>query len=253
MPPYIDLLARRCPAWATIARSQDALDVDAAIESASGRPLPVVRLSVWVDYRLRVKQRAPALWPEGCPERHMESGGTFCLGKGAPLRPMTNGEADTWWEWLREFVKAQFFADRNAYWPTRYLHHGDAADAQIEMEKISAGTVFEEDVRQALDEHRGWLAGDLPRLVKNKSRLVNLRAPCPRGCCKRKAPLPKGASRTCYPKLRKACKQRELALSLIRLEYKRREKEDEFWKTHPRKVCCGTMQRCPLRQEKDNQ
>jgi hypothetical protein len=117
----------------------------------------------------------------------------------------------------------------------------------VDMEKLAAGTALQEDVRQALDENRGWLADSLPRLTKDKTRLVNLRSPCPRGCCKRKSPLPKSLGRVCYPKLRRGCKQRELVLALVKLEYARRRKEEEFWKQHPRKTCCGTMRECPLK------
>jgi hypothetical protein len=247
MHEYIELIASRRPEWAIATEVGEGLDVDATIVSASGRRMPVVRLHASVHGRLSIKQRDPASWPEGCPERHIEAGGTFCLGKGAPLRPGTAEEADTWWEWLGEFLKAQFFADRNAYWPTRFLHHGQAADVQVEMEELAAGTFLQEDVRQALDEGRGWLADALPRLTKDKLRLINLRSPCPRGCCKRKAPLPKSPGRTCYPTLRRRCKQRELVLSLVKLEYARRKKEKEFWAQHPRKVCCETMRDCPLK------
>jgi hypothetical protein len=249
MHQFTRTIANRCPGWATAMRAAEGLDIDATIVSGSGRPMPVVRLHVWVDSRVRVKQRDPALWPEGCPERHIEWGGTFCLGKGTPLRPGTDAEADTWWEWLSEFLQAQFFADRNGFWPTRFLHHGFAADVQLKMEELAAGTFFAEDVRQALDEGTGWLTGTLPRLTKDRSQLINLRSPCPRGCSTRKTKLPKGARRTCYPILRRGCSQRELVLSLVKLEYERRRKEVEFWKQHPRKVCCGTMRDCPLPRE----
>jgi hypothetical protein len=246
MHRFIRSIASRCPAWATATETDDGLDVDATVIRASGRPMPAIHLRVWVQGRLRVKQRDPVRWPEGCPERHIEWGGTFCLGKGAPLAPDTDEDADTWWHWLREFISAQFFADRNGYWPTRFLHHGDAADVQVAMENLVADTILEADVRQALDERRGWLAEESPRLTRDRTALVNLRSPCPRGCSKRKAPLPKGADRKAYPILRRRCKQRELLLSVVKLEMKRRAKEEEYWAQHPRKECCGTMKACPL-------
>jgi hypothetical protein len=118
------------------------------------------------------------------------------------------------------------------------------------MEEKARGTLFEEDVHQALDHRTGWLAGDLPRLARDGSRLVNLRAPCPRGCFRRKTPLPKGAMRIRYPILRRSCKERETMLALVKLEYQRRKLEEEFWGHHPRTTCCGTMDKCPLRRSK---
>jgi hypothetical protein len=244
---YLGLISSRCPSWATVSQAGAELHIEAEVVGDSGRPMPSVALRAWVQVQLRVAQRGFRRWPEGCPERHIEAPGTFCLGKGKPLQPSTNEQADTWWEWLRLFVGAQFFADRNQFWPTRFLHHGDASDVQIEMEDLARGTIFENDVNQAHDDRTGWLAEKLPRLTKDATHLVNLRAPCPRGCVRRKAPLPKGAHRKSYPVLRRACKQRQLVFSLVKLEYKRRKKEDEFWGHHPREICCGTMRDCPLR------
>lgn len=247
------LIASRCPAWAKVTHAGIGLDIDAAVVDDSGRPLPAVELRVSVNERVRVTQRDPARWPTACPERHIEVPGTFCLGKGEPLSPANTREADIWWEWLREFLVSQFFAERNHFWPSgRALHHGQAADVQLKMEAISAQTFLEDDVRHALEERKGWLAGQLPRLTKDGTRLVNQRAPCPRGCFKRRAPLSKGANRKLHPILRRSCKEKSILFSLIKLEHARRKSEMEFWDKHPRKVCCGTMFECPLKKESEN-
>lgn len=247
MHQFLELISKRCPGWAIVSQAGAEIHIDAAVIGDSGRPMPSVALRAWVQNRLRVAQRGFLRWPEGCPERHIEAPGTFCLGKGKPLQPATNDQADTWWEWLDKFLRAQFFADRNGFWPTRFLHHGDASDLQIEMEDLARGTIFESDVKQAHDNRIGWLTEKLPRLTKDANSLVNLRAPCPRGCSKRKAPPPKGPGRKSYPVIRRRCDHRELMLALVKLELKRRKKEEEFWGQHPRKQCCGTMKECPLR------
>jgi hypothetical protein len=138
---------------------------------------------------------------------------------------------------------------------------------QLKMEHAALGTSLEGDVRKALEERSGWLSRPLPRLPvarkKKKSKksktgkakaalvrpnMLNLRSPCPRGCHKRKAPLPKGPDRKDYPILRKSCKQRPLLVQLIRLEQERREAETAFWTDCASKPCCGTMDDCPLRE-----
>lgn len=251
MHRFVRLVLDRRPNWASARENGTGIDVDISLKTASGRPRPTVHLHFWADSQLRVKQREPKIWPEGCPERHIEREGTFCLGKArAPLRPSRDAEADAWWEWLKQFLYAQFFADKNGFWPSdRALHHGNAADSQLKMEELARSSFLETDVAMALEARTGWLAGKLPRLTKDQKHLTNLRSPCPRGCFKRKTPLPKGARRRVHPILRKGCKQKELILALIKLEYERRKKEDEFWASHPRKVCCGTMRDCPLRKK----
>ena len=254
MHQSIQLLAIRCPAWAKVTHAGTDLDIEATVVDDSGRPLPTVALRVSSDVRVRVSQRDPARWPTACPERHIEVPGTLCLGKGEPLSPASSREADTWWEWLREFITSQFFADRNQFWPSgRALHHGDAANVQLQMEAISAHTCFEEDVRNALENGKGWLAQKLPRLTKDGTRLVNQRAPCPRGCQKRRTPLPKGFNRKPHPILRKSCKKADIMFALVKLERERRKKDGEFWDQHPRKVCCGTMSHCPLKKGSRNE
>lgn len=247
MHQSVHLIANKCPTWANATQSGNGLDIDATVVDDSGRPMPTVQLRVWADSRVRIKERDPHRWPIACPERHIEAAGTFCLGKGDPLSPKNNREVGIWWDWLRQFLISQFFADKERYWPSgRGLHHGKASDIQLKMEELARGTILEEDVRQALEEGRGWLAESLPRLTKDRKRLTNLCAPCPRGCFKRKAPLPKGIHRKKHPIIRGNCREKGLVHSIIRLEFDRRKCEAEFWYGHPRKVCCGTMVNCPL-------
>ena len=250
MHQSLNLIAIKCPTWANVTKSGNGLDIDATVVDDSGRPRPNVRLRVWADSRVRVRERDPNRWPIACPERHIEAAGTFCLGKGDPLSPRDDREVYIWWDWLRQFLTSQFFADKERYWPSgRGLHHGKASDIQIKMEKLAQGTIFEDDVRFALEEGRGWLAERLPRLTKDQTRLTNLGAPCPRGCFKRKAPLPKGVHRKNHPVVRSNCREKDLIREIIRLEFDRRRCEKEFWLWHPRKVCCGTMTNCPLERD----
>jgi hypothetical protein len=100
---------------------------------------------------------------------------------------------------------------------------------------LACGSIFEDDVENALHAQTGWLAGEIPRLHKSGTKLVNLRAACPRGCTRRGRPV-----------LRRKCKKRQLMFEIVREERRRREAECNFWASFPRKQCCGTMDGCPL-------
>lgn len=197
--------------------------------------------------KILVKQRGKPRWPAGCPERHIESDGAFCLGVGAPIHPHSAADADTWWVWLKEFLDSQIFVDSNRYWPSgRTLHHGQAAHIQIEMEELSRGTFLENDVRRHLEEGDGWLSQHLPRLSKDGRSLINLRSPCPVGCFTRTGPPSKIQGRKKHAVLRRDCQQKTLLLALVKLELIRLKKENEFWQSHPRKTCCKSIVGCPL-------
>jgi hypothetical protein len=204
----------------------------------SGRPFGPIQLAVKsIAGALAVREASiPTRWPAGCPERHINHDGTFCIGEGAINSPHTAGDADLWWEALGKFLVGQRHAERSGEWLyPRSLHHGKASDHQRELERLAKGTQFEEDVERALHSRCGWLADELPRLHKDGTRLVNLRSPCPKGCEKRRHPI-----------VRRRCKQRELMFRLVKEEHLRREAERKFWEAYPRKQCCGTMKSCPL-------
>lgn len=238
MNAQLKLIQAQCPSWATVALTKGALEVVARVVLPSGRPDVGVTLQVTAPHgRISVKERPPRRWPIGCPERHINRNGTFCLGVGDPIEPDTKADADDWWYWLSEFILSQRVADESGIWPnTRSLHHGDAYKHQKKMEDLAEGSPFQSEVTDALEGGDGWLAGEIPRLSKDGKRLVNLRAPCPRGCLRRKHPI-----------LRRKCKQKFLIYELIKHEHLRREEESKFWAEFEGRPCCETMKQCPLR------
>jgi hypothetical protein len=233
----LKLIADQCPQWATVVQVGKAL---AASVTAlpSGKPFgPVKVTSRSGSGSITVQEAAsPTRWPTACPERHINHDGTFCIGEGAINTPHTSGDAELWWEALGKFLVGQRYADKHRVWPyPRSLHHGTASKHQRELERLSRGSIFEDDVENALHAQSGWLAGEIPRLHRDRSRLVNLRAPCPRGCTRRGDPI-----------LRRKCKQRQLMFKIVREEWRRRVAEEGFWASYPRRECCGTMDGCPL-------
>lgn len=237
MNKQLQLLADQCPAWATVVQAGKTLAAS-VWAVPSGKPFGPIALSITaVSGTITVKETAaPTRWPVACPERHVNHDGTFCIGEGAINCPHTSGDAELWWEALGKFVVGQRYADTHRTWLyPRSLHHGRASHHQRELERLAGGSIFEDEVESALHAQTGWLAREIPRVHKSGSRLVNLRAPCPRGCTRRGRPV-----------LRRKCKQRQLIFEIVREERRRRKAEADFWASFPRKECCGTMDGCPL-------
>ena len=238
MKAQLELLRAQCPPWATVASAGQALR--AKVHALpSGKPYgPIDLLIKCSGNAVAVEERGkPTRWPVGCPERHINHDGSFCIGEGPINSPRTSGDAALWWEAIGKFLLGQRHADRYRRWLyPRSLHHGSASEHQRKLEDLAKGTPFADDVEQALHGGSSWLSGDIPRLHPKEARLTNLRAPCPRGCIRRGRPI-----------LRRKCKQRELMFEIVREEISRRKAEKLFWDNCPRKTCCGTMDGCPLR------
>jgi hypothetical protein len=232
----LQLIADQCPHWATVTQGEA---LSASVQALpSGKPYgPVALLIKAKAGKVTVEEAASAArWPTACPERHINHDGTFCVGEGAINSPQTSGDAELWWEALGKFIVGQRYADAYRTWPyPRSLHHGDASKHQRKLESLARGTILANDVEDALHGQSGWISGPLPRLHRTENRLTNLRSPCPRGCTRRGRPI-----------VRRRCKQRQLIFEIVREERHRRSAELEFWKSFPRKECCGTMENCPL-------
>lgn len=238
MAELLELIRSRSPDWVQAEAHGDRLVIVASVTRPSGQKSSAVSLCVWsAADRLYVCENEPRRWPKGCPERHINQDGTFCLGLGDTLSPSNLEQADHWWGWLRKFILGQLVAEKRGVWPqSRALHHGDAALFQKRMEEIAAGTRFELDVQKALELDTGWLTGPLPKLNRRKRRFRNFRAPCPRGC-----------RRGDQPALISDCEDKSLMFDLVSNEELRRDAESKFWKSWRGSACCNTMKRCPLR------
>jgi hypothetical protein len=190
-----------------------------------------VRYHVSVSYpvggrrdRLSVEESGEArLLPRGCPERHINRDGTFCLGWGSSLPPLpTSGEtAERWWKTLGGFLEDQNRASLTGKWRKGGgWAHGEAAQYQAGSEAMEPA--LPEGVRKAISS--GALA-----LTIHGDRLERRRTPCPCGsgimmkvCCEGKA------------------------VEYLGLRRKMLEAEKDFQKNWEDFVCCRTMVTCPL-------
>jgi len=178
-------------------------------------------------FRLHIKTRAEVrvsvrevdtsrALPAGCPERHINYDGTFCLGMvdDEPDLTMAAG-VDRWWARLAGFLKLQILAEATGKWPKENAwRHGDAAVAQRELELLVAD--------------RPWLA-DVPVAVFANGRVADRRARCP--CASGRATL--------------HCHETDL-VKAGRLRRQIEERETNYYREWE-SPCCRTMLSCGVR------
>lgn len=259
----IDQLNWVVPTWATIAkRIGNYLNVKACApmpSGASGRTYELVIKSTKDDKAQVSECTAQPLLPKCCLERHINSDGTFCLHIDSTKPILNSDSAITWWNSLRDYLNHQDYSSRRRKWPIHaQLSHGDAALVQLKMEELAEPLAWKQELLNSLFRGKGWLANELPRRRKDHSKLVNARAPCPRGChtkhhpyknqaCQRVKCAP-GCKKRHHPILRVKCPHRALVEELVLLEHLRRQMEDNVVTELRSKgvQCCRTMDDCAL-------
>jgi len=223
----------------------------------SGAPPPTYRLRVDVvgEYAM-VRELQPTSLPAYCPERHINIDGGFCLywGEVEPLSISGTQEAETWWMKVLTFLKRQQVACALRRWPAKAearAHGADAALQQLIAEDAAAklGPQFSTLLKDFRLTSVRSKTGSEPRLrlTLDGQRLVSVR--------ERSRQLMTKRSRCkcdCADELRlpiRACGDHETALTDMTFALERLEKaEKEFFRVYANsgRVCCGTMEDCPL-------
>jgi hypothetical protein len=213
----------------------------ASVPRPNGGFWPQVSLEISIsdEGKLQAREQPAQRWPEFCPHRHINEGGFFCLGLSDVPVVSSGDDAVRWWRILAAHLQMQFVADFTKTWPKDMeWDHGEAGATQAIMERIAVQNGLLNDVQTAHRYGQGWLSVELPRLTKAGDRLVNGRAPCPRGCQRRKHPI-----------LRRSCEKRDIIYQLVKLERRKRDQSAAFWAVVKDKPCCGQMANCPLQKE----
>ena len=181
--------------------------------------------------------------PPSCPERHINSNGSFCVGLDASEIVVDRDTANIWWNLLHNFLKLQQGASRTRVWPPRQeLSHGDAGAHHQKALSAARMLGLEDDYYRMLEGEPAWFSQKFPRVHKKEARLCNGRRACPKGCKNKKgSPIP-----------RRECQRKEQIAALVLHERRRRKAEAAFWRTFIKgdSSCCGTMRNCPLRELK---
>ncbi|MBA4130678.1 MAG: hypothetical protein C0519_04560 [Hyphomicrobium sp.] len=200
-----------------------------------------IGLRIWIDENEAcVQEPRPDRLPSRCPERHVNSDGTFCLGFNVGGLGDSLDGAHVWWGLLREFLKHQRTAEKTGLWPVRAaISHGMAGVHHVAALDAASKLGITETYHRLIEGEPCWIDDGSVRVHRDGTRLVNGRSPCPMRCLgKRKRPI-----------LRRECCKSEAVLRLVVSEMKRKSAEKEFWNNWTAKGyrCCGTMRGCPAR------
>lgn len=196
----------------------------------------------------RVRENPPRRLPSYCPNRHIGSGGYFCLGFSPEdaLPVQDTNSAETWWARLWKYLTLQEVTTSLRRWPSKneWAHHM-AAVHQAKAERCAAA--FGPHFREALDQrrlkvHRRANAPAFLQLRDDKTRLYSVwREP------RRVATLRQrcfcGSGRPLMACGDHAALAAELVFALVDW----RRAEDDFWKVIKDQTCCGTLKDCPLK------
>jgi len=176
-----------------------------------------LRVEAHVGGGITVRERQAKRLPAFCPERHINSDGTFCLGYGDEVLasgPRTLMEAQRWWETMGWFLRLQYLAEVTGQWKARAWPHGEAAKYQQEIESL-----MERLPRAVLGARESAAASRNP--------LIRPQCPCLSG------------------KSFDACHREDL-LNLTTLERRRDAAERAYSASLDGRSCCGTMRHCVL-------
>jgi hypothetical protein len=231
----IDFIAGEAPAWAVIKkRRTSSLKFTAQPERDGGTKTRLYVLYAEMNAKGDVSLRelmVGKLLPRFCPERHINSDSTFCLGLRAGSGIDSGEVAQKWWSKVWLFLSCQESAANTGRWPPHaQVSHGDAAEIQLAAEQLAETLGLRDEYANAVEFGSGRIAGDVVQFNAARNVLRNGPVSC---TCERA-----GMCVEC-PNKSYEC--------LIALEAKRRAAQEEFWRVHQGEPCCRTMHDCPLR------
>lgn len=179
---------------------------------------------------VRVRERhIGELLPPFCPERHINDGGTFCIGLRAGYSVNTENAACSWWMKLQAFLCCQETAASTRAWPKwAQLSHGDAGDIQLSAEFVADRIGMRAEYDAAVQYNLGHVAKNVANFDTARNVLRKARPDC-----------------ICSPAQAFTCENRKYDC-LIALETMRKRAEVDFWTTLDASRCCKTMNGCPL-------
>lgn len=236
----LSLLMGVAPNWfSVISRGADIVDGVCSVvddTATSDREYSITIKMVGEDVYARETVVGEKL-PMFCYDRHIMTGGWFCIGLEAGSSVTTAAGARDWWSNLSEFLRLQAVAKATGRWPRAMeFDHGQAGYFHKSALDAAAKLNISEDYELALLGKKSWIT---TILSQDGKRLMNGRSPCPVGCVRKGRRL-----------LRNECCSTETVLELVRNERLRAAALVRFWESIRKDaamVCCGTMINCPLK------
>jgi hypothetical protein len=188
--------------------------------------------------------------PEFCPERHIVDDGFFCMYWSGELTfTVTDSDsAARWLNLLLNFLRLQRRAAKRRRWPNQETWaHGRAAvhqqRAELTADKLGPELRIAVDARELSTSSE---AGGALRVLQGNQPLFSVwRSPNRRDRCGHRLACAAefGAHKRKITHGARAELLEELALALLQWE----ADENKFWLHHQGRVCCGTIDNCPLR------
>lgn len=239
-----------------ISDTQAHFELDALLPDGSRM---VIQLLVEVanDVYLNVSEKVPVVLPSGCPQRHINYDGTFCLGWSGvqDLKVLDYDSAFEWWKLIFAFLIKQRRATKTRRWPGDEWAHGHPAAASQSIVEEAAkilGDDFVTDFKLkkfhvVKVDHRKR-PSSLLKVFRNNIHiysvweafklLTNSKVPCL--CIS-------GNKRR--PKKIKSCGNHRQALMDLGIHLHNKETEErKFMETYSTvKSCCGTLDDCPIK------
>ena len=234
-------LCGTAPAWAGLLPARDnGLSWIVAPPLPSGSPTPATLIRTIIDGgRVLVAECEPGTrLPKCCPELHINSDSSFCLGRRS-YRTGDSGATSAFWQDLGEFLVNQHHAARRKRWPAgRWLSHGPiAADLQAQAEEAAAKAQVDDEYAACLEADEGWIAES----ARAKRRIIARAAPCPRGC------RDQDGRHIAFGLCKRSC----LLQKIVIAERARRAAQRGYFRALGRNgvKCCGRVTGCPLNAE----
>ena len=236
----LDRLLRAVPSWASYARNSSGAVVAAAVPRADGSLSRSYELTITTNGSYVCVKETPGLQllPALCPDRHINSDGTFCLGLRASYLVDNENAAGEWWGKLLVFLNCQETAQETRTWPdyAQLSHSNEAAEIQLVAEDLARKLGLNDEYKAAMRDGEGAIAFVAERVNLNTMRPRNGRAACVCGRFDNRG----------RPLLRRQCWKADFDCLPV-LERQRQEEVKRFWAALRDKRCCGTMDGCPLR------
>lgn len=223
------------------------------VQLVDGRTIPyVLELRDW-DGVVSVREKVSEHLPQFCPERHINSDGTFCLNYSPvqSLKIEDEATARGWMETVYKFLKLQERAKVLRKWPNdKGWAHGNAARHQMRAQAAvnvlgdklaKAQSSRRLTVRRRHSKGRALLEllhdGEcLYRVWEATKKVANQRRRCFCGISGRRRPKA----------LRKCSDHRSQAAELVLALHEWDREEKHYWDTMQDELCCGTCDDCPL-------
>ena len=235
-------------------RSLEATIAVGEIQVKSADSIPDLNIDLSIierDKGIAVLECKPGTcFPSCCPERHINRGGTFCLGLNVDLAEVTASAIEDWWLLLEEYLSVQLIVNQTRRWPRhKMLSHGSAGESHAKALMVASRLGIESDYEEHLSGRECWMGELVTNFLRNEEVCIRKSIPTVRISDRLMASAEAMlAQRTRSKTNITKRKRRRLLRRLVALEVRRVRQEREFWSVLEGQgmECCGTMLECPL-------